>query len=104
MNNLYIIPANTKSGRLIFNIFRPIDLAIFLTGLAISLIFFLAIQDSTLIVTIIKILPLAIASFLVVPVPYYHNVLGFIKEVYMFLTQRRIYYWKGWCVKDEYKD
>lgn len=104
MNNLYIIPANTKSGKLIFNIFRPIDLAIFLTGLAISLIFFLVIQDDTLVVTVIKILPLGFSAFLVVPVPHYHNVLGFIKEVYMFLTQRRIYYWKGWCVKNEYKD
>ena len=104
MNNMYIIPANSKSGKLLFNIFRPIDLVIFLVGLGITLIFFLAIQDATLITTIIKILPVGVCAFLVVPIPHYHNVLCFIKDMLAFYNNRRVYYWKGWCVRSEYRE
>lgn len=102
MNNMYLIPANSKNGKLIFNIFRGIDLAVFLTGVAITLIFFLAIQTSTLATTIIKLLPIGIGAFLVLPIPYYHNVMCFIGDLYMFLVNRRVYFWKGWCVRNEF--
>ncbi len=104
MDNMYLIPANTKKGKLLFNIFRPIDLIIFLVGLGITLVFFLAINSSTLITTIIKILPLSVCTFLVVPVPHYHNVLCLIKDVFAFYNNRRVYYWKGWCVRSEYRE
>ena len=104
MNNMYIIPANTKSGKLIFNIFRGIDLVVFLTGLGISLIFLVVIPSDSLLTTILKVLPLGISTFLVVPIPNYHNVMNLIKEIYLFLSSRRIYYWKGWCVRNEFKD
>ena len=104
MNNLYMIPANAKSGKLIFNVFRPIDLALALTGLAITLILFFAIPSNELGATIIKILPVSICSLLVVPVPHYHNVLCFIKDLYFFFTNRRLYKWKGWCVRSEYSE
>ena len=103
-NRMYIIPANSKKGKLIFNIFRPVDLAVFLSGLAISIIFFFAIPGDSLIATVIKLLPLLTTTFLVVPVAFYHNVMCFIKELIDFLQNRRIYYWKGGCVRDEYKD
>jgi len=101
-NNMYIIPANSKKGQLIFSMFRPIDLVVFGTGLGISLIFFLAINDNSLFFTIIKLLPISVCSFLVVPVPYYHNVMEFLKDIYLFLAGRRVYLWKGWCVRSEY--
>ena len=102
MNDMYLIPANSKSGKLIFNIFRPIDLSIALTGLALTLMLFFAIQSNNLGATIIKIIPISIGALLVVPVPYYHNVLCFIKDVYAFFANRRVYRWKGWCVRSEY--
>ena len=104
MNNMYLIPANSKKGQLMFNLFRPVDLVVFLTGLAMTLIFFLAIGSSSAIATIIKLLPIGVGTFLVVPVPYYHNVMMFLKEVYLFLANRRVYLWKGWCVRDEYEE
>lgn len=104
MNNMYIIPANSKNGKLIFNIFRGIDLVVFLCGVGVSLLLFVAIQTTTMATTIIKILPISVCTFLVVPVPFYHNVMCFIKELYLFLVNRRVYYWKGWCVRSEYSE
>lgn len=104
MNNMYIIPANSKKGQLIFNMFRGIDLAIFLIGVAITIVFFLAMGDTGLLGTVIKILPICISSFLVVPVPYYHNVMEFIKDMWLFISRRRVYLWKGWCVRSEYEE
>ncbi len=102
MNNMYLIPANSKKGQLIFNMFRPIDLTVFLVGLALSIIFFLAIGSNGLIATIIKLLPIGIGTFLVVPIPYYHNVMMFLGDFYSFISNRRVYIWKGWCVRSEY--
>ena len=104
MNNMYIIPANSKNGKLIFNIFRGIDLVVFLCGVGVSLLLFVAIQTTTMATTIIKILPISVCTFLVVPVPFYHNVMCFIKELYLFLANRIVYYWKGWCVRSEYSE
>ncbi len=104
MNDMYLIPANSKNGKLIFNMFRPVDLVVFLTGLAITIIFFLAIGSSSLWATIIKLTPISVGALLVVPVPYYHNVMEFIKDVYLFLIGRRVYLWKGWCVRSEYEE
>ena len=102
MNNMYIIPANTKNGKLIFNIFRPIDLGIALIGLFITLILFFAITSNDTWATIIKILPFGIGAILVVPIPNYHNVLCLLKDVWSFISNRRVYAWKGWCVRSEY--
>lgn len=104
MNNMYIIPANSKKGQLIFNMFRSIDLVVFLTGVGISLIFFVAISENSLLSTFIKLFPICLGGFLVVPVPNYHNVMMFIKDMYLFFTNRRVYLWKGWCVRDEHKE
>lgn len=99
---MYLIPANSKSGQLIFNFMRPIDLVVFLAGLALTIILFLAIGNSSLVATIIKLVPIAVGGFLVVPVAHYHNVMEFIKDAIKFLFSRRTYYWKGWCVGSEY--
>ena len=99
---MYLIPANSKSGQLIFNFMRPIDLVVFLVGLALTIILFLAIGNSSLVATIIKLIPIAIGGFLIVPIPNYHNVMEFTKDAIKFMFNRRIYYWKGWCVRSEY--
>jgi len=104
MNNMYIIPANSKKGQLIFNMFRGIDLAVFLIGVAITIVFFIAMGDTGLLGTVIKLLPICTCSFLVVPVPYYHNVMEFIKDMWIFISNRRVYLWKGWCVRSEYEE
>ena len=107
MNN-YLIPANTKKGKLILGLFRPIDLILFSTGILITLIFLLAIPLTSTLVTILILLPALITGFLVVPVPYYHNMLIVISELLEFFKNQRRYEWKGWCIglgikKQKYK-
>ena len=101
MNN-YLIPANAKKGQLIFNLFRPIDLVVFLVGIGLSILFFLVISSNSLFTTLIKLLPISIGTFLVFPIPHYHNVMMFLNDFYIFITNRRVYLWKGWCVRSEY--
>ena len=95
----YLIPANTKKGQLILGIFRPIDLIIFGVGISITMIFMAFLPMSSTLVTVIIMLPALITGFLIVPVPYYHNMLNVIAELVEFLTNQRDYKWKGWCVE-----
>jgi hypothetical protein len=95
----YLIPANTKRGKLILGIFRPFDLWLFGGGVLVTVILlaFLPLQSTG--VTILVLSPALICAFLVMPVPYYHNMLNVIKEAYEFFTNRQTYRWKGWCWK-----
>ena len=69
----YLIPANTKRGQLILGIFRPFDLWLFGGGVLVTVILlaFLPLQSTG--VTILVLSPALICAFLVMPVPYYHN-------------------------------
>lgn len=96
----YLIPANTKKGNLIFGLFRPFDLILFGTGVLITMIFLTIMPLSSTAVTILILSPAMITGFLVVPIPYYHNMLNVITELIQFLTSRQKYIWKGWCVLD----
>lgn len=98
--NTYLIPANTKKGTLIFGIFRPFDLILFSVGILITIILMMIMPMSTTLQVILVILPAAISTFLIIPVPNYHNILTIIIEGYEFLTNRQKYIWKGWCVND----
>ena len=95
----YLIPANTKRGRLILNIFRPIDLGIFLTGVLAT--FALLLLLSSMHVSgwwnILAVFPGLIAIGLVIPIPNYHNVMVCIGEVINFYSNNRNYKWRGWC-------
>ena len=94
----YLIPANSKKGQLIFNVFRPIDLVIVLIGATITLIMMFAIPGDAIWAIVIKLLPITISLLLVVPVANYHNVLLFLQEVLLFYTDiYRVKKWKGWC-------
>lgn len=99
----YLIPANSKSGQLYFGIFRKIDLIIFASGIAVSLLLLLIVSPDNLITSIICLLPVGICGMLVIPVPNYHNILVVLTELIMFFYNRRNYKWEGWCYKDEFK-
>lgn len=100
MNNLYLIPANSKKSELILGLFNTFDLILFSSGIALSFILMLTIHTSTIPTLLLLISPGLISAFLVFPVPHYHNVLQLIVNIYsfFFLKQRR-YIWKGWCYK-----
>lgn len=96
----YLIPANTKKGQLILGIFRPFDLILFCSGVLVTIILLAFMPLSSTWVTILVLSPGVICAFLVMPVPYYHNMLNIIIELYEFLTSRQTYRWKGWCYKE----
>ncbi len=100
---LFLIPANSNKGRLIFNVFLPIDLIILGIGIIISFFALLIISPDSLIGAIMLLLPALISGLLVIPVPYYHNVRIVLKECIQFFYQRRNYKWEGWCYQDEFK-
>lgn len=99
MNN-YLIPANSKKSQLILGFFRGIDLILFGSGVGITLILLLTIQSANMRVMMLILAPALITGFLVMPVPNYHNVLQFIVNLYTYFSERRRYYWKGWCYQD----
>ena len=96
----YLIPANTKSGKLILGYFKPFDLILLGTGVLISLVMLMTFPMSSNWQVVIVVLPGLISAFLVIPIPNYHNILTIIIECYTFFTNRRRFIWKGWCVND----
>ncbi len=104
-NGQYLIAANSKRGQLIFSIFRPIDLYIAIGGSVTTIFLFLIIKPSSLWLTIITLLPILVCAFLVIPIPNYHNMMCVLQNIYKFyFVERRNFKWKGWCVRDEFKD
>lgn len=102
--NDYLIPANTKRGELIFGLFRPFDLIILGIGLFITMLFMIFTQLTSTTSVIIALTPALVCAFLVMPVPYYHNMLVVIIEMFEFLTHRQKYIWKGWCATYDEKE
>lgn len=101
MREQFLIPANSKRSMLIFGVFNQLDLIIFLSGLITSVIFLLALPLDNLTIAIIAMAPGLICSFLVMPVPNYHNIRTILKSVWYFYTTRQKYIWKGWCFTSE---
>ena len=99
--NEYLIPANSKKSQLILGYLTPIDLIIFLVGLTTTLLLLVIFKNPSIIIMVGMLLPLLIATFLVLPVPNYHNMLQLITNVILFFTKRRRYYWKGWCILED---
>lgn len=97
MNN-FLIPANTKKSRLILGFFTPIDLVIFGTGCTVTLIMLMIFQNMDFRMALIVIMPALISGFLVIPVPYYHNILQLLTNIILYFINRKRYYWKGWCI------
>ena len=105
MNNRFLIPANTKRGQLILSIFRPIDLAIFITGVIITFILLIVFSELKMSAwwNVLAVFPGLVATGLVVPLPNYHNVLVCIGEIINYYTNNRNYKWRGWCAVYESK-
>ena len=96
-NNTYLIPANTKSGSLIFNLFTKFDLILLSTGVSITVIAIFLFPLDSLLWTIVALAPGLLSGFLVLPIPNYHNVITVIRSAINFFTERRMFLWKGWC-------
>ena len=99
MNNQFLIPANTKRGKYILSIFRPVDLAIFLTGLAITFAALIIMSNMKISgwPIVLAVFPGLICTGLVVPMPNYHNIMVCIGEIINYYTNNRNYKWRGWC-------
>lgn len=103
--NIYLIPANSKKSMMILSLFTPTDLFILLGGILITfalLIVFNSVEETTF--KFICAIPALLAILLVAPLPYYHNVRVLLGNIFRFFTNRRNYYWRGWCVRDEFRD
>jgi hypothetical protein len=97
----YLIPANSKRSALIAGIFRPFDLGIFVSGVILTLMLLFIISDTSFLAVIIKLFPALICTFLILPIPNYHNTLCLVQDVLSFFINRRRYFWKGWCIYDD---
>ena len=102
--NDYLIPANAKKSQLILGFFTPIDLIIFLSGCVISLTLLLMFATFSLGYLLLMLMPLLVGTFLVLPVPHYHNILQLITNIVNFIFNRKRYYWKGWDIYEESKN
>ena len=103
MNNEYLIPANANRGKLIFGYFRGIDLIILASGLTVSFILLAAFSNNKFDTwfTVLLMLPALICIFLVLPIPYQHNILVLLQAIYnYYFVNRQQYVWKGWCSKN----
>ena len=70
--NEYFIPANTKRGQLIFNLFKPIDLAIAIIGVVTTILLLVLVnqfKDASWVFSVLATLPGLIAVALVFPIP-----------------------------------
>ena len=106
MNNRYLIPANTKRGQLLFSIFRPVDLGIWITGMTVTFILLIVLGNqvsSSIFIAVLVLLPALICTGLVIPVANYHNILVAIQELIYFYSNNRNYKWRGWCAEYESK-
>lgn len=102
MNNMFLVPANAKKGTLIFNLFRPFDLILLSVGVGISFLILMVIPTANVWLVLLACLPGCICGLLVVPIPYYHNVLCTIQSILEFYSNRRKYVWKGWCFYERF--
>ena len=67
-----------NNKKLIFGIFRPADLVIFISGVCVTiilLIIFMNLENSNSIMTILSLLQFIICTILVMPLKTNHNVL-----------------------------
>lgn len=103
MNNgrgKFLIPANSKKSELYFGVFNTFDLILFCSGVGITILLMMVITTNDFWVMIMILIPSLVVSFLVFPVPYYHNVLQLIINIYTYFSRQRIYKWGGWNYKN----
>lgn len=93
----YLIPANTKRGKLIFGLFRTVDLIIFLCGLVVTFVLLAIFPMDNTVMAVLALAPALSCTLLVAPVPHYHNIMCLIADMYSFFSERRRFIWRGWC-------
>lgn len=96
--NQYLIPANSKRSMLILGLFEPIDLIIFGTGVGITIFLLLILPRDTIQDLLVIFAPVAVTGVMVLPVPNHRNMWNLTANIYTYLSNRRTYYWRGWCV------
>lgn len=100
-----LVPANTKKSLLVFGMFRPLpDLLILSGGTGLTVVLLLIFGNANTWILIGCCIPMLLAVVLVLPIPNYHNTLCAIQSILDFYNGRRKFMWKGWCIRDEYKD
>ena len=100
-----LIPANTKKATLILGMYRPLpDLAILGVGAATTVALLMIFNDAGSTWMIVFCIPMLIGVLLTAPLPYYHNVLCVLQNIYSFYQGRRKYIWRGWCLRNEFKE
>ena len=99
MNDQFLIPANSKKSMLILSFFNVTDLIIFGSGCLLTFVFLLTINNNTVENGVIILLPVLITGMLVMPVPNQHNVRTLIINIYQYFSNRRTYFWRGWCMR-----
>ena len=104
MNGRFLIPANSKKSMLIFGLFNGVDLIIFSIGVTVSLLLLMIVGPSETLDTFLVLSPALVCILLVAPIPNYHNVRTIIKSIWNFFTNRQIFIWKGWCIRDDFAD
>ena len=105
MKNNYLIPANSKKAMMILSLFTPTDLVILRGGIIITfvlLIVFNSVEETAF--KFVCAIPALLALLLVAPLPYYHNVRVLLGNIFKFFTGRKNYYWRGWCVRSEFRN
>lgn len=100
-----LVPANTKKATLILGIYRLVpDVIILASGIVISVAALSITGNLGTVWLIVSCIPMLLGAFLTLPIPNYHNVLCGIQSIIGFYNGRKNYIWKGWCLKDEYKE
>lgn len=96
----YLIPANSKKSLLIFGAFTTNDFILISIGGAVTVLLLLILPIENIAFAVAAILPALVCSFLVFPIPNYHNMLNILRNIYKFYTTEQKLMWKGWCLLD----
>ena len=102
-----LVPANTKRSTLILGMFRLFpDIVIAGSGIAVTVILLFALSNFNVPAwgLILCLLPMLVCVALVLPIPHYHNLLCAIQSILGFYQGRKKFIWRGWCVKNEFKE
>ena len=97
----YLIPANSKKSELYFGVFNTFDLILFCSGVGITILLMMVTTTNEFWVLAVVLIPALVVSFLVFPIPYYHNVMQLIINIYTYFFSRPMTYkWGGWDYKN----
>ncbi len=103
--NSGLVPANTKRSTLILGMYRPVpDLVILVSGTAITIAMLMIFNNAGTLIMVLSSIPMLLGAFLTMPLPNYHNVLCALQSILRFFQSRRNFIWRGWCLRNEFKD